>query len=444
MSSPGNLVAGLGASVVGNAGGSLSAGPRAYPVAPAFLQLDLGFNAQITDGSHHLIFSAANDIHILPSAYYVTSKAPPAVSTVTPGIDSTGGRVVNISGANIEAGTRVLFDGHPAAFRSFDEPSGRLTVAPPPAASNYRASVIALNGDGQSSLHAQGNNVATYTYDVTEGSALAISPNALPAGSEAMVEISGIGLNLVEGLARAGFGNSDIAVRRVWVTGPNRLLANIVIAPGANPSLNTVTLTSGLNIVVQPGAFAIQAANPRQLAVAPPAGGAQPGTSATISVQNLAAGTPPAALTLTLNDQPVTVTGVANNQVTFNVPAGLPAGPAVLRLRTATETAQPVVLGVEAPPPTLTSLTGSFGKGETVTLTVNGLTLDTFTQSVLKSGITVTVAGVEHEAIQVSATANRGVHEIQFTLKDSVPSGAQPLTVTQSFRTSPAITIAVR
>ncbi|MFN7936499.1 MAG: matrixin family metalloprotease [Bryobacteraceae bacterium] len=443
MSSPGNLVAGLGASLVGNAGGSLSSGPRAYPVAPAFLQLDLGFTPQSTDGAHHLIFSAANDIYVLPSAYYVTAKAPPTVAALAPALDSTGARVVTIAGANLDATTRVLFDGHPAAIRSFDEQTGRLTVAPPPAASNYRASVIAMNGDGQSSLHSQGNIVNTYTYDVAESAALSISPNALPAGTEAMVEITGSGLNLVDGIANAGFGNSDIAVRRVWVAGPNRLLANIYIAPAATPGVNTVTVTSGLNIVVQPGAFSIQAANPRLLAVAAPSP-AQAGASTSVAVQNLPPGATPAALTLTLNDQPVAVTGIANGQVTFTVPAALAAGPAVLRLRTATDAAQPVILGVEAPPPTITPVTAPIAKGDTITLTVNGLAIDTFTQTVLKSNLTITVAGVEHDANQISATATRGVYEVQFTLKDTVPSGAQSLTLTQSFRTSSPIAVTVR
>ena len=55
-----------------------------------------------------------------------------------------------------------------------------------------------------------------------------------------------------------------------------------------------------------------------------------------------------------------------------------------------------------------------------------------------------TVAGVEHDANQISATATRGVYEVQFTLKDTVPSGAQSLTLTQSFRTSSPIAVTVR
>lgn len=443
MSSPGNLVAGLNAATIGGTGGFLNSGPRAYPVAPAFLQLDLGFSAQTTEGAHHLIFSAANDIYVLPSAYYVTTKAPPSVAALAPALDSTGARVVAIAGANLDANTRILFDGHPGAVRSFDEQAGRLTVAPPPAASNYRAAVIAMNEDGQTSLHSQGNLVSTFTYDVAESSSVSISPNALPAGSEAMVEISGSGLSLIDGLARVGFGNSDIAVRRIWVVAPNRMMANIVIAPGASPGLNTVTLTSGLNIVVQPGAFAIQAANPRQLNVQP-AAAAQPGTSVSLSVQNLPAGITPAALTLTLNDQPVPVTGVANGQISFNVPAALTAGPAVLRLRAGADAAQAVVLGIESAPPVITPVASPIAKGETITLTISGLIPDAFTQTVLKKTVTVIIGGIEHDPAQITATAQRGVYEVLFSLRDSVPTGVQQLTVTQGYRTSPAQPVTVR
>jgi hypothetical protein len=351
--------------------------------------------------------------------------------------------VVTIAGSNFDAGTRILFDGHPAAIRSFDEQTGRITVAPPPAASSYRASVVAVNADGQSSLHAQGNLVSTYTYDPGEPSALSISPNALPAGAEAMVEITGVGLNLMDGLASAGFGNSDISVRRVWVTGANRLLANIAIAPGASAGFTTVTVTSGLNVVVQPGVFAIQGAT-RQVAVVPPTYGVQPGSAVSLPVLNLPAGTTAAALSLSLNDQPVAVSGLANGQISFTVPATLTPGPAVLRLRAGADTAQPVVLGIDVPPPSVAPITAPLAKGETTILTVTGLTLDTFTQRVLKDTVVIAVGGVEHAPQQIDATAQRGVFEVQFTPKDSVPPGAQQLTVSQGSRTSAAVAVTVR
>lgn len=445
MSSPGALVAGLSASTVGAAGGSLSTALRAYAVATAFLQLDLVFGAQTVDGAHHLLFSTANDIHVLPSAYYVTSKAPPVVQVVGASFDGAGSRVITLAGSNLDAGTRYLFDGQAAAVRSFDEQTGRAVVAPPPAASGHRASVVALNSDGQSSLHSQGNLVNTYTYDPSEPAFASVTPNALPAGSEAMIEITGTGLSLIDGLARVGFGNSDIAIQKVWVTGPNRLLANVLISPNAVPGVATLTVASGLNFAVQPAAFSIQAANPRQLGVMPPAG-VQPGTSLALNVQNLPAGTTAASVSVTLNDQPVTVATVSNSQVTIQVPASLTPGPAVLRLRVGSDAAQPIVLGIDPPPPAITSVqnAGPVGRGETVTMVVSGFTLDAFTQSVLKDWVTVNLAGVDHDVTQITATAQRGVFEVQFVVKDGVASGPQQVAITQGSRSSNSVPLTIR
>jgi hypothetical protein len=277
----------------------------------------------------------------------VTSKGPPTVTAVLGSVDAAGGRVVTITGSNLDLGTQFLFDGQPAVVRSVDELLGRAVVVPPPAPSGHRAAVIALNRDGQSSLHAQGNLVITHAYDPGEAGSVVVTPSALAAGSEGMVEISGTGLNAVDGLVSLGFGNSDIAVQRVWVTGPNRLLANVIVAANANPGLATVTLASGLNIVVQPGGFAIQGANPRQLTVSGPSSAA-PGGTVVLTVQNIPAGTLAGGIALTLNDQPVTVISVVGTQVRFQVPASMQTGPAVLRLRVGADAAPPLVLGVDA------------------------------------------------------------------------------------------------
>lgn len=220
-------------------------------------------------------------------------------------------------------------------------------------------------------------------------------------------------------------------------------LVNIVIAPGAAAGLTTVTVTSGLNVVVQPGVFAIQGAT-RQVTVVPPAYGVQPGAAVSLPVQNLPAGTTAAALSLSLNDQPVTVSGLANGQVTFTVPATLTPGPAVLRLRAGADAAQPIVLGIDVPPPSIAPITAPLAKGETSMLTVTGLTVDTFTQNVPRNSMVITVGGVDHGVQQIDATAQRGVFEVQFTPKDTVPSGAQLLTVSQGSRTSAAIAVTVR
>ncbi|HUQ93887.1 MAG TPA: matrixin family metalloprotease, partial [Bryobacteraceae bacterium] len=449
-----SLVAGLSARPLSSAVAPASA-LRPYPFANGYVELNLSVNAATHEGAHHLLLSAGGDIYILPSAFQVSLRAPPSIATLSNTLDAAGARAVAIAGSGFDRETRYLFDGHPAAVRSFDEFASRVIVTPPPALPGHRAAVVALNSDGQSSLFVQGNNVPAYAYDPAEAPGFTITPSTLPAASEAMVEITGTGLNLIDGLARLGFGSSDIAVRRVWVTGPNRLLANIGISNSATPGAATVTVSNGVETVTLPSAFSIQPANLRQLVVFPAIGPSQltPGSVTALLVGNLPAGITPAGLTLTLNDQPVVISGVSSTQLTFQIPQSLASGPAVLRLRTATEAAQPVVLNIEPPPPAIVNVqhggfladaTRPVTRGDAITLVAAGLQFDAFTGNVNAGGITVTVAGVEHVPQQVIASAQRGLFEVTFSLGAAVPSGTLPLAVTQEGRTSNPVALSVR
>lgn len=454
------LTPGLLANPIGGAAGVVSGSLRPYQFAPSYVQMDLNFTPFTNEGSHHLIFSAAGDIYVLPSAFYVTGKAPPSISGVANTVDATGARVVAVFGAGFDRETRILFDGHPAAIRSFDEQNGRLAVTPPPAPASHRAVVVAANSDGQSSLFAQGSNLTTYTYDAGEAAVITISPAVLAAGSEMLVEVTGSGLNLIDGLARLGFGSSEITVRRVWTPAPNRLLANVSVASNAALGPTTVSVVNGLQMAALPFGLTILPANPRQMIVLPTAvnpitGQAmlQAGNPALVLVLNLPAGITPSGLTLTLNDFPIPVAGVANGQVTFQIPAGTPPGPAVLRLRTATDSALPVALHIESPPPAVIAIQNNglpvdaarpVRPGDTLTLLVTGLVPDAFAAAVPVDDVTVTVGAVEHTAQQVSAAAQRGLYEVVFTLKSSVPLGVQPLTVSQDGRASSSVSVPVR
>lgn len=458
FSSATSLTPGLTVSTVGSNGGTLAGSPRPYEVSASYAQLDLSLNPSTIDGHHHLLFTTANDLYVLPSGYQVASKAPPSISAVAPAVDATGARMIALSGTGFDRdSTRFYFDGQPAAVRSWDDAGGRVLVTPPPAAAGHRAAVVAVNNDGQSSLFAQGNNVPFYTYDAGDTAPFSISPSSLTAGSETMVEITGSSLNLIDGMARIGFGTNDVTVRRVWVTGSNRMLANISVSGSAVSRALPVTIASGLQVVTQPSGLTIQPTNPRQILLLPqvlnPLTGQTaltPGSPAMLFTLNLPAGTTATGLTLTLNDQPLQVTSFANGQITFQIPPATLGGPAVLRLRTASEAAQPIVIHIEPPPPVVLGMQASGAlvdttrpvrAGDVVTVFVAGMVADAFTSSVDKDAVIVNVAGIEHPAIQVNTAANqRGVHEVVFILKDTVTPGSYQLTVTQDSRTSgPAI-----
>lgn len=446
------LSPGLGVNAIGGATAVVPGSLRPYPFAASYAQMDIAFAPFVVDGPQHLLFSQGGDIYVLPAAFQVTQKQPPSIASVT-SETANGARLAAISGSNLGAETRFLFDGQPGTLRSFDEFTQRALVVPPRAAPGHRAHVVALNPDGQSSLFAQGNNLPLYNYDPGEGTVIAVTPNALPAGSEAMVEISAINGNFQDGQTRIGFGSSDILVRRLWVAGPNRLLANVAVAGNATPGAILLTVSTGLQVISQPNGFQMQTANPRQVIVYPqalnPVTGSSSitaGSTALLFAGNLPAGTTPASLSLTLNDQPVQILSLNNGQITFQVPAGLAPGPAVIRLRVGAETALPVVLAIDPPPPVIIAVQSSTGLpvdatrparvGDQIALLVAGLVGD--------APVTIGVNGVEHTAQQVSPAAQAGVSQVVFFLAPGVSPGTHPMTVSQDGRVSGPVSLPVR
>jgi uncharacterized protein (TIGR03437 family) len=269
-----------------------------------------------------------------------------------------------------------------------------------------------------------------------------------------MVEISGS--NFLEGQTVVGFGSPDVVARRTWVASPNRLLSNVWVSPSASPFASTsVTVSSGLRLVTQQSAFFIQPANPRQILVTAPAS-VQSGAAATVVVSNLAPGS---NVSVTLNGNPVPATAFGS-QVSFLVPVGLAAGPAILRLQVGGEASLPLVVNVAPPPPTVSlvlngivALSATLPSGVTVdpsrparpgdflTLVVNGAGEIVAGQTRL----TVEVGGVTHTPLQVAAVPGLpNVHHVLIVLAPNVPAGQVPVTVTVDGRVSPVYFLPVR
>lgn len=457
MSNATTVTPGLTATPIGGSA-LLPGGLRAYPSAASYVQLDVGFNPFAVEGPHHIVFGAANDIYVLPSAFQLSVKPPPNIAGVASSNDG-GVRTVTLSGTNFSADTRFLFDGVQALVRTVDDAAGRAVVVPPPAPPGHRATVVALNSDGQSSLYLQGSAVSVYQYDGGDSLQMTLSPATLAAGSEAMVEINATGTAFADGLVRLTFASPDITVRRFWIAGPNRLLANIGVAPTAAVGPASVTLANGLQLLTQAGGLIVQPANPRQLSVVPaavnPTNGQtvlQPGSAAMVFVSNLPAGTPVAGVSATLNDQPVQILGLTNGQLTFVIPPSTPVGPAVFRVRTGTDAALPVILGVDPPPPVIVAMAVGGAPvdasrpvrvGDSVALLVSGLVTDQQTGTVAASRLSVNFGGVDHAVVQVTNAPN-SLHQVLFSVKDTVAPGAQPLTVSQDGRVSGSQVLPVR
>jgi uncharacterized protein (TIGR03437 family) len=451
--SDGQPAAGLSVSVLGGALMIPSGGVKAYSVDTRYLRVDFQYGMIPSEGARHLVFSIPGDMYVLPSGVTLTGKLPPSITSVATGLQSDGTRVVKLGGTNLSASTSIFFDGVRVPILGVDETTKELLVAAPPASGDYRAIVTALNTDAQSSLFLQANAPATYTYDAAQAASFTVSPAALPAGTEAMVEITGIGTNFQEGQTVVGFGSPDVFVRRLWVLSPTRILANVAVSANAAVALTQVSVTSGLQIASLPYGFQIQAADSSAPIVSPTVVNVATGQALVcagcaeaVAIANFSAMAGLSGFNITIGDKPATVISANEAQVTIQVPADLPLGPAVLRLHVGAMAAQPIVIMIEPHPPAIMSVGEKpfVTTGDMVTVTASGL--GDSNAEILTSRVSLSVGGVQHPAVAVtSVAAQPGVYQVQFVLSSSVAPGAQvPLTLTFDGRISPVVPIVVQ
>lgn len=434
---------------VGILGGSNLA-VRPYSVAPSgFIQLDMDIRSFTFagDSPRHLVFSLSNDLYVLPSAFIVTEKMPPVVNTIAAAADGT--RSVLIKGSNLSQSTRVLFDGVDGTVRSWDEAAGQLLIVPPVAPSGHKANVVALNPDGQSSLFMQEPPVYEYPADLAAlpATTTVITPSALPAGVESLVQIDSTGIEFVDGKTEVAFGSSDIVAKRVWVVSPNRLLANVWVRPTAQVALASATVVSGLQLAIQSSALMVQPSNSRQVWLESEVinvGNGQavlsPGATGLVRIAN----TPEAVSSnsaVFLNDRPVSIVGLQTNQILFQVPASATPGPATLRVDIGANRGLPIVIQIVAAPPRITAAASGTNQtidatrplkaGEILVLNVANLAasgsfvdasqVDVKIGSIaLKAGAVLEQNGVFRVMVATPLDLAAGVHSVSVGLQDRV------------------------
>jgi hypothetical protein len=385
-----------------------------------------------------LVVNTDTDLYVLPSAFLVTPGPAPSISAVAN--DGSGNAVV--AGFNLGPDTRVLFDGAPGRVREA-RPDGSLLVTPPPASGSYRASVVALSPDGQTSTQALGSAAPpVFTYSAPDNPAILLnSPGFVAAGTDALVEILGGNTQFIDGQAAVGFGSSDILVRRVWVTDPGRILVNLSVSPGAAPGPVAVTVSSGLQLVTLRGVLQVQPYNPRAVSLRAPVvsqdtglAGVSAGRVAVIGAQNLPASV--AGWTLTIGGQQANYTVLGGSQIYAQVPGNLAVGPQIVKLTPpAGEYVAPIVMQVDGPPPAILAFSvgglppdpnRTVHSNDVIVLTVQGLAEPNGTTPA-PGAVHVRVAGVDHAAQFVTDLG--GVHAVQFQLSPSVPAGLQQVSI---------------
>jgi hypothetical protein len=436
-------VAGLTASILG--GGTLAVRP--YASAPAsWIQMDLQQQLLLiaSDTARHVVFSANNDIYVLPSAFFhVERPAPQIIAAIAS--PEAGARAVSVFGSNLLPDTRVLFDGVDAPVRSAEDQGGgltRLIVTAPAAGAGHRAVVTALNPDGQSSLFVQNDAPPVYTYPA-EASAVAVvlTPNSLPSGSEATIQIEGINTQFAEGQVAVGFGSSDVTVRRLWVISPTRLIVNVAVAPTALPALYNLTIASGLQLISAPASFMAQGPQPRTFSLSSAflnAVSGQPSVSAG-SLITLTVASTPVALTsantaVFLGELRVSGAVVTGNQITFQIPSTMPAGPVTVRVEAGGERSLPITIPVESS--TLRITSAQSGAGPVTPLVLLEV------QNLGDHPAAVTANGREARILQTLRDGDR--HRLLIELPENSPAGARvSLIVTSEGRISDPFSLTI-
>jgi uncharacterized protein (TIGR03437 family) len=405
-------------------------------------------------GLRHLVYNFGNDIYVLPNGVTLVQKGPPRIDSVTPNPDGT----VTIAGAGLAPDSSILFDGLKATIATpfkGDDAQGTIVVTPPLGANGQTATLTVYNPDGQNSMILQAQNPPTYTYpSASEPQISAINYTSLPANSSAAVDITTTDANFTDGQpVSVAFGSDDVTVRRVWVLGPNHLIANIVVAPNAALGSSEISIVSGFQVISQQGGFATLPARPG-LPVITSFGNSDatkrlvyPGSIAVIEGQNLVA--PTGTMQLTLNDAPAQIVSATPAKITFMVPTNVGTGPINLQLNNGAMSAYPIRVQLDTPPAIISALTnqagqsllgGSVGQGDTLNIVVTGIDPGVLNAT---HRLQVTIGGLPMPIQQVSPAPNGGV-TIQALVALSFNGAQVPLIVSVDGYGSLPVTITVR
>lgn len=387
-----------------------------------------------------LAMTTANDLYVLPAAMSVVATGPPSVTSVVGVTDGQGNPAAVIAGANLSGSTRLTFDGTPGSIESVNS-DGSLTVAAPPGLGSYSAAVAALANDGQSSTQALGASTPpVFTYAPQDGVFISVNQPNLAAGTDVTLDISGSGVSFVDGQEVVGFGSSDIAVKKVWVTNRGHLRLNVSVSPLAQGGPVTLTVISGLQLVTLTGTVQIQPFTSGTQTLRAPVtnlltglDGVPVGGTAVIGTSGLPSNL--SGWTLTIGGATTTFTQVGASQLQALVPAGASIGLAMVQLTSpAGVSLPPILMQIDGPPPVITAVLNASGfpidsahaaqAGDTITVGVVASS-NTF----LPSQLGVSVGGVLQSVQSITPVGQSGAFTLTFILSALTPAGSPPVMV---------------
>ena len=428
---------------------------KAYPYEQGYLEFDFSLGSQTVAGPRHLVFTLNGETEILPSAVMLSSTAPPSISSIQPNSDGT----VTVSGTGLGTGTRIMFDGAPAAVQQ--AVSGAFTVVPPPAQAGASAAVIALAPSGlDSSSFAPAATPPKYSYADNGAAAIQMTPNTVPAGTDAVLDLTGTNVSFAVSGLRVGFGTSDIVVRHIWLLSAQHAQIAISVSPAAAQGLTTMTLSAGLQLVESPLSLQITAPSSDPWVAT---SGAQPSSLPSglpnsyvliLPVQNVQARSSAANFSAVIvtagGDVQVGVIAYVGGQLILNMPANLAPGPLGVKVRYSGTILATAVVDVRAPDPVILSAsdpstgaayaeTAPAYPGNVISLLVANLAADA--APVDLTSLLVSVNGISQTVTSVALqTSGANVYTVQFTLDPQTQalagSNSLPVTLTTGSRVS--------
>ena len=429
---------GLGVQVMGGAVRVAQNGVRPYLSSGyTYVALDLNFALGANAGPQHVLFTTSDYLYVLPSGIVLTQSAPPTITSVTLNADGSA----TVTGTNWAADSLIYYDGLPATIRNLDAGAGIANVLPPVGASGQVSTLTVYNTDGQNSQFLQANSPVTYQYPATAAPVVtAVSPTALPAGTEAVIDIQATGTSFRQGVTTVGFGSTDVLVRQIFVLSPTHLLANVSLAANSALTTTDIGIVTGFQIATATASLQITAALPQSKPnviptltnALPPLSGAYAGAPVLISGANLANGTP----VVTLNDRPLTLLSITPVQISVQLPTDIAPGPAILQYYNGFDSAFPVAVNIDPPPPGIGAIQAASGSyvdtahpargGDQLIFTMTGFGESTAT--VPNDRVRVNVGGTDHTPQSITSLGGSN-YEVVIVLRPAVQIGKTVTTI---------------
>jgi hypothetical protein len=460
---------GLSVSVIGGTA-QVTQTPSVLQVANGFTYLYIAVAAAKdirTNTPTALAMTLNGDLYVLPAAFSVVPAPPPSITSVTGFTDGNGNTTATITGSNLSASTKILFDGAQASTVQQNQ-DGSLTVTAPPASNGYQASVEALAPDSQTSAQLS-PALPTFTYSGPSSPTSTVNPQSLAAGTDSLVEITGFNTNFADGQTVVGFGSSDIVVKQLWVVSPGLLRMNVSVSPAAAVTQSTVSVASGLQVATLNAAFGVTAADSSVISLRTPIlnqatnlPGVPTGGTVVINTAGLPFTATLKGWTLMIGNQSVHFSIGDRGQIVAQVPDGLLTGPTLVQLTSASGVpTPPVLVQIDPPSPVISSSTSTtagaastapgaavFHAGDTISLTVQGLA-DALGNFPAASSIVVTIAGngSTSNVTPNSLTPIGGLGYpclLQITLPSTLTPGPQTITLRLGTRVSTPFSITVQ